>query len=107
MKTSATLILGLSLLLAGTAMAQTGQTFAYPGTPSPSGLPSPASTLRITETPQAGAAPAAAPMRDTPESLREYERCRSVSDRASVSRAEMEAGVARCLRELEARRQAR
>jgi hypothetical protein len=32
-------------------------------------------------------------------------RCREVSDRAAVSNAQMQAGVAQCLKELEQRRQ--
>jgi hypothetical protein len=103
MKKSA--LCALALTLAAPAFAQTTQTLSWPGTPSPTGMASPPSTLRITETPApATAAPAA--VRDTPESLREYERCRMVSDRAAVSRAQMQSGVAQCLKELEARRRA-
>jgi len=97
------------LALAGTAAAQAPQTYSYPGTPTTGGVASPPSTLRITETPQAatGAAPAGPAgriIRDTPESLREYRRCRTVSDRAAVGNAQMQAGAALCLKELEARR---
>ena len=80
-----------------------------PGIPIPQrplqdGSLSPPSTLRITVTGEGGAqAPAA--ISDTPASKSEYERCRRVSDRAAVSNAQMQAGVAQCLRELEQRRQ--
>ncbi|KCV65811.1 hypothetical protein QCN28_14395 [Bordetella bronchiseptica] len=78
------------------------QQYQYPSAPSRDGSQSPPSTLRITETPGS----TAVPIRDTPESVREYQRCREVSDRAAVSNEQMRAGVAQCLKELEARRQA-
>ena len=78
--------------------------FQYPSVRSKDGSLSPPSTLRITVTGEAGAqAPAA--IGDTPASRSEYERCRRVSDRAAVSNAQMQTGVAQCLRELEQRRQ--
>ena len=93
---------------AGLAQAQTAapasQEFQYPSVRSKDGSLSPPSTLRITVTGEAGAqAPAA--ISDTPASRSEYERCRRVSDRAEVSNAQMQTGVAQCLRELEQRRQ--
>ena len=92
---------------AGLAQAQTAapasQEFQYPSVRSRTAA-SPPSTLRITVTGEAGAqAPAA--IGDTPASRSEYERCRRVSDRAAVSNAQMQTGVAQCLRELEQRRQ--
>jgi len=82
------------------------QQFQFPAAP---GSASPPSTLRITETPAPGAPAAAAPapVHDTPESIREYQRCRTVSDRAAVDSEQMRIGVAQCLKALEARRQAR
>jgi hypothetical protein len=72
--------------------------------PSASGSLSPPSTLRITAS---EAAPAAVPVRDTPESVEMYKRCRTVSDRAATSNAVREAGLTLCLKELEERRSAR
>jgi len=102
------LIASAALCAAGLAQAQnaappTTQEYQYPSTRSPDGSQSPPSTLRITVTPGAGSAPA--PVRDTPESLAEYQRCREVSDRAAVSNAQMQAGVAQCLQALQQRRQ--
>lgn len=94
-------------VFAGAAWGQPRPTqqLQFPAAP---GSASPPSTLRITETPAPGATPAAtpAPIRDTPESVREYQRCRTVSDRAAVDSEQMRLGVAQCLRELEARRKA-
>ncbi|WP_459614704.1 hypothetical protein [Bordetella sp. 2513F-2] len=78
---------------------QPAQQFQYPAAP---GSYSPPSTLRISESPIPGSGQ---PVRDTPESLRTYEQCRIVSDRAAVSREQMRQGAEQCLRELEARRQ--
>jgi len=90
--------------LAGAALAQPAPQYQFPSAP---GSASPPSTLRITETPQsATAAGLSGVARDTPESLEEYQRCRTVSDRAAVGNDQMRIGVAQCLRELEARRQA-
>jgi len=96
--------LGLAVLT-GVAWGQPqpAQQFQFPAAPDSA---SPPSTLRITETPAPGATPAAAPIHDTPESVREYQRCRTVSDRAAVDSEQMRLGVAQCLRELEARRKA-
>lgn len=91
----------------GAAQAQNvapgAQEMQFPSQPSKDGSQSPPSTLRMTVTPAPGAAPA--PIRDTPESQAEYVRCREVSDRAAVSNAQMQSGVAQCLRDLEQRRQ--
>lgn len=98
--------LGFSVLSCA-ALAQPVQQYDFPSTP---GSASPPSTLRITESPAPMAAPAANPaviVRDTPESLDEYQRCRTVSDRAAVDSQQMRAGVTQCLKELEARRQPR
>ncbi|SAI57843.1 Uncharacterised protein [Bordetella ansorpii] len=98
--------LGFSVLSCA-ALAQPVQQYDFPSTP---GSASPPSTLRITETPGAMAVPPANPpvvVRDTPESLDEYQRCRTVSDRAAVDSQQMRIGVATCLKELEARRQPR
>ncbi len=96
-----------ALCAAGAAQAQNAapvtQEYQYPSVRSKDGSLSPPSTLRMTVTPDAGSAPAV--IRDTPESQAQYVRCREVSDRAAVSNAQMQAGVAQCLKELEQRRQ--
>lgn len=107
-KTIVSAFLFAAACTAGLAQAQTtapaSQEFQYPSVRSKDGSLSPPSTLRITVTGEGGAqAPAA--ISDTPASKSEYERCRRVSDRAAVSNAQMQAGVAQCLRELEQRRQ--
>jgi len=81
--------------------AQQAQEYSYP---SRDGSYSPPSTLRITEQPQAGGAPSGV-VRDTPESLATYKRCRDNADRASIGHVQLQAEVATCLRDLEARRQ--
>lgn len=91
-------------LLAGTAAAQT--TVQEYNFPTARGSVSPPSTLRIT-TEGVAAPDSAVVVRDSPESLREYQRCRSVSDTAAVNNVQREAGVSQCLKELEARRQGR
>src|SRR5690606_41453040 len=65
--------------LAGAAQAQQVQEYSFP---SHDGSKSPPSTLRITEQPGAGAAPSGV-IRDTPESLEQYQRCRN-KDRKST-----------------------
>ena len=96
-----------ALCAAGAAQAQNAapatQEYQYPSVRSKDGSLSPPSTLRMTVTPQPGSGPAV--IRDTPESQAEYVHCREVSDRAAVSNAQMQAGVAQCLKELEQRRQ--
>lgn len=79
------------------------QEMQFPGQPSKDGSQSPPSTLRMTVTPAPGSGPVV--IRDSAESQAEYVRCREVSDRAAVSNAQMQAGVAQCLKELEQRRQ--
>lgn len=69
--------------------------------PSGQGSLSPPSTLRMTVTPENPPVV----IRDTPQSQAEFQRCRTVSDRAATSNAQMQAGVEQCLRELEQRRQ--
>ena len=94
--------------LGGVAQAQNAapvtQEFQYPSQRAKDGSLSPPSTLRMTVTPDPNST-APAVIRDTPQSQAEYVRCREVSDRAAVSNAQMQAGVAQCLRELEQRRQ--
>ncbi|HEY9316811.1 MULTISPECIES: hypothetical protein [unclassified Achromobacter] len=96
-----------ALCAAGAAQAQDAvqatREYQYPSLPSKDGSQSPPSTLRMTVTPAPGDAPAV--IRDSPESQAQYVRCREVSDRAAVSNAQMQAGVAQCLKELEQRRQ--
>ncbi|PPA75117.1 hypothetical protein YH64_025020 [Achromobacter sp. LC458] len=83
--------------------APASQEMQFPSMPSKDGSQSPPSTLRMTVTPDPSAPPPV--MRDTEESRAQYVRCREVSDRAAVSNAQMQAGVAQCLKELEQRRQ--
>jgi hypothetical protein len=95
-----------ALCASGAAQAQNAaaptQEMQFPSVRSKDGSLSPPSTLRMTVSPQPGAAPA---VRDTPESQAQFVRCRQVSDRAAVSNAQMQAGLAQCLQELEQRRQ--
>lgn len=84
----------------GAAQAQQVQEYSFP---SSDGSKSPPSTLRITEQPQPGAAPSGI-IRDTPESLEQYERCRNKVDREAIGNTQLQSGVAACLKELEARR---
>jgi len=97
-------VCGLAALacLAGTlgaAQAQQVQEYTFP---SHDGSKSPPSTLRITEQPGAGAPSGV--IRDTPESLAEYQRCRNKVDREAIGNVQLQTGVATCLKELEARR---
>lgn len=96
-----------ALCAAGAAQAQNAapatQEMQFPSQRSPDGSQSPPSTLRMTVSPAPGSGPAV--IRDTPESQAQFQRCRQVSDRAAVSNAQMQAGVAQCLQELEQRRQ--
>lgn len=96
-----------ALCAAGAAHAQNAapatQEMQFPSVRSKDGSLSPPSTLRMTVSPQPGSGPAV--IRDTPESQAEFARCRQVSDRAAVSNAQMQAGLAQCLKELEQRRQ--
>ena len=84
----------------GAAQAQQAQEFSFP---SRDGSKSPPSTLRISEQPGAASA-GAGEIRDTPESVEQYRRCRSRVDREAINNTELQAGVAGCLKELEARR---
>ncbi|AIT27621.1 hypothetical protein [Bordetella holmesii] len=94
-----------TLCLAGAAHAQSGtQEMQFPGTqPKSSPNWSPPATLTMTVEP--AGTPAPAPIHDTPESVAEYQRCRTVSDRAAVSNEQRTAGVAACLKALQERRQ--
>jgi hypothetical protein len=96
------LVAAAGLALSGAAFAQQAvQEYQYPSQP---GSASPPSTLRILNGgAQAPAAPAS--YHDTPESLAEYQRCRTVSDHAVITNADRQNGVMQCLKELEARRQ--
>ncbi|AZY49809.1 hypothetical protein [Bordetella avium] len=92
-----------ALCLAATASATTTtEALQFPGLqPKSSANWSPPSTLTMTvET----VTPPPAPIHDTPESIAEYQRCRTVSDRAAVSNAQRTAGVEACLRALQERR---
>src|SRR3546814_1569477 len=95
-KTALSGLAALACLLGslGTAQAQQAQEYSFP---SHDGSKSPPSTLRITEQP--GATPAAA-VRDTPESIEQYQRCRNQVDREAIGNTELQAGVAGCLKEL-------
>ncbi|MBO1112779.1 hypothetical protein [Bordetella petrii] len=99
-KTALSGLAALACLLGalGTAQAQQAREYSFP---SHDGSKSPPSTLRITEQP--GAAPAPA-VRDTPESVQQYQRCRARVDREAIGNVDLQAGVAGCLKELEARR---
>ncbi|KRC85691.1 hypothetical protein D3C87_413610 [compost metagenome] len=96
-----------ALCAAGAAQAQNaappGQEMQFPSTRSKDGSLSPPSTLRMTVSPEAGSRPVA--VEDSPESRAQFVRCRQVSDRAAVDNAQMQAGLAQCLKELEQRRQ--
>jgi len=96
----AVLLAASSAVVQAQGQAPTTRELSFPGTPSYTGGMSPASTLRITETPSAPPPP----ITDSPQSRQEYSRCRTVSDRAAVNDEQMRAGAARCLQELEARR---
>ncbi|HYG43150.1 MAG TPA: hypothetical protein VEA17_09540 [Bordetella sp.] len=86
----------------GTAQAQP-QPREY-SFPSQDGSKSPPSTLRITEQQQPGAAAPSGVIRDTPESLSQYQRCRNQVDREAINNTQLQGGVAACLQALEARR---
>ena len=105
-KTIVSAFLFAAACTAGLAQAQTAapasQEFQYPSVRSKDGSLA-APTLRITVTGEGGRRRRRRSA--TPASKSEYERCRRVSDRAAVSNAQMQAGVAQCLRELEQRRQ--
>jgi len=64
---------------------------------------SPPSTLRITEQALPTSA-ATTPVRDTPESLATYTRCRNNADREATGNAELHARITTCLSELAERR---
>ena len=95
-------VLITATLAAEASKGQPAQHFEYPAQ---RGSASPPSTLTITRIPAPAAPPAPVPQ-DSPESVRIYEQCVAASDRAARSNAEMLAGLARCLKELEARRHA-
>jgi hypothetical protein len=86
---------------AATAGAQTSQELQFPGH---DGSLSPPSTLRMTVTPQGPAVPPPPPVRDTPESVRQYTLCRDDADREATSAEKMRIAVGRCLDELNQRR---
>lgn len=80
---------------------QPAQEYSFP---SRDGSSSPASTLRISEQPQPGA-PQSSVVRDTPQSVEQYTRCRNNADREAIGHQQLQTMVATCLRELEQRRQ--
>src|SRR3546814_16018718 len=98
-KTALSGLAALACLLGalGTAQAQQAQEYSFP---SHDGSKSPPSTLRITEQP--GAAPAPA-VRDPPESVQQYQRCRSQVHRQAIANTDLPACVAACLEETQAR----
>ncbi|ANN65752.1 hypothetical protein [Bordetella bronchialis] len=81
--------------------AQATQEMQFPGH---DGSLSPPSTLRMTVTPQGPAVPPPPPVRDSPESVRQYTQCRDDADREATSAAKMREAVGRCLDELNQRR---
>ena len=82
------------------ALAQATQQYQFPAAP---GSLSPPSTLTIT---QESSTPAVSGViHDTPESLAQYQRCRTVSDRAAITNADRQNGVMQCLKALQERRQ--
>ncbi|MBO9353581.1 hypothetical protein GG851_06205 [Bordetella petrii] len=100
MKIAMTGLAAAACLLGASAMAQMQQvqTFSFP---SQEGSKSPPSTLRISEQPGSQPAPQ---VRDSPESTAQYQRCRARVDREATNNTQLQAGVAACLQELEARR---
>jgi len=102
MKKIALLIACLALPCAA-AQAQTTQHYQFPAAP---GSLSPPSTLTIIQE-SAGGPPAGTGVviHDTPESAAEYQRCRTVSDRAAITNADRQNGVMQCLKALQERRQ--
>ncbi|HEY0296527.1 MAG TPA: hypothetical protein VGC69_14460 [Bordetella sp.] len=102
MKKIPMLIAACLALPCAAALAQAVQEYQFPAAP---GSLSPPSTLRITQDPGPAAPAASGIVRDTPESLGEYQRCRTVSDRAAITNADRQNGVMQCLKALEARRQ--
>lgn len=87
---------------AALAQAPAVQEFQFPATP---GSKSPPSTLRITEGGASGHAAPTGIVRDTPESLGQYQRCRTQSDRAAITNADRENGLMQCMKELQMRRE--
>ena len=101
MKKTALLIACLALPCAA-ALAQTTQHYQFPAAP---GSLSPPSTLTITQEGAGGPPAASGVIHDTPESVAEYQRCRTVSDRAAITNADRQNGVMQCLKALQERRQ--
>lgn len=97
-------VLACSMGIVASVHAQPQQSAQEYNFPSRDGSYSPPSTLRITEQPQAGAAPVNV-VRDTPESLDKYTRCRNNADREAIGHLQLQAMVAACLNELAQRRQ--
>ncbi|MGN6580680.1 MAG: hypothetical protein ACTHJ1_11950 [Bordetella sp.] len=94
------LLIACLALPCAAASAQSTQQYQFPAAP---GSLSPPSTLTITQ--EGGGQPAASGViRDTPESLAEYQRCRTVSDRAAITDADRQNGVMQCLKALQKRR---
>lgn len=95
-------VLACFMGMAGNAQQAPAQEYSYP---SLDGSASPPSTLRITE--QAGAAGVvpSGVLRDSPESLAEYKRCRNAADREAIGHVQLQEQVAACLSALQSRRQ--
>lgn len=104
MKKTAMLALVCLALPCAAALAQSQAVREYQF-PSAQGSKSPPSTLRITEGAAPGRAASTGIVRDTPESLGQYQRCRMESDRAAITNADREGGLMRCMNELQMRRE--
>lgn len=94
----------LSCLAGGVAAAQAQTPAQEYSFPSRDGSYSPPSTLRISEQPQPGGSTMPA-VRDTPESLEKYTRCRNNADREAIGHEQLQTMIGACLRELAQRRQ--
>lgn len=102
MKKISLLIVACLALPCTAAPAQTTQHYQFPAAP---GSLSPPSTLTITQEGAGGPPAASGIIHDTPESLAEYRRCRTVSDRAAITDADRQNGVMQCLKALQERRE--
>lgn len=96
------LLIACLALPCAAALAQTTQQYQFPAAP---GSLSPPSTLTITQEGAGGPPSVSGVIHDTPESVAEYQRCRTVSDRAAITNADRQNGVMQCLKALQERRQ--
>ncbi|WP_019936231.1 hypothetical protein [Bordetella sp. FB-8] len=101
MKKFLLLIAACLALPCAAAPTQTTQHYQFPAAP---GSLSPPSTLTITQDAAGGPPAASGIVHDTPESLAQYQRCRTVSDRAAITNADRQSGVMQCLKALQERR---